>query len=88
MSHKHRPVQGLADGDQFSMSGLDDIPPAIVTSTDAPFRLALDEGAIYVQGQKVNIVGALVSALVVKTLLFGGQHAAKAAKAAYKRVRA
>ncbi len=79
MSHNHRPVQGLA--------ALDDIPPSIVTSTDAPFRLALDEGAIYVQGQKVNLLGALVSALVVKTLLFGGQHAAKAAKAAYKRAR-
>jgi hypothetical protein len=69
------------------LKGLDDIPPAIVTATDEPFRLALDEGAIYIQGQKVNIVGALVSALVVKTLLFGGQHAARAAKAAYKRAR-
>lgn len=53
-----------------------------------PFRLALDEGAIYVQGQKVNILGALVSALVVRALLFGGDHAARAVKSAYKRARA
>lgn len=67
---------------------LDDIPPAIVTGVPVePFRLALDEGAIYVQGQKVNILGALVSALTVKLLLFGGEHAARAATSAYKRAR-
>jgi len=53
-----------------------------------PFRLALDEGSIYVSGNKIAVVPALLSALVVKVVLFGGKKVGKAVRGSIGRKKA
>ena len=53
----------------------------IVQDQPPPFiRPAWDEGVIYIQGHKVALVPALLTALTVKVILFSGKQAAKGAK--------
>lgn len=45
-----------------------------------PFRIAANEGAIYLHGHKIAIVPALLTAMAVKLIMFGGKQAAKGAR--------
>lgn len=54
----------------------------VAPATPEPFKLALDEGAVYISGQKVAIVPALLTALAVKLVLFSGKQAAKGVRRA------
>jgi hypothetical protein len=76
---RHVSPAGLAAGEPVEAAA--PVPAAEVE----PFKLDLENGNIWLSGNKIPIIPALLSALVVKVVLFGGGKAASAAKGMFRR---
>jgi hypothetical protein len=57
----------------------------VAPAAPEPFRLALDEGSVYISGNRVAIVPALLTAMAVKLVLFSGKQAARGVRRVVRR---